>query len=275
MSALRIGRWDGEAALILLAKYKNWLLVIAIVQIVVGFFSYALWEGTINGELVALYILMWAVPLFLAHQNSDKLDTINPGQPVGVFSRIKYYMMFGIGSAILFYYLSGAGHIEAGTIYKPYALGTFIYTVAIVSPSESIFFQGVVPSVLKSQFDKDGRFSGWELLLTFIISQGLFALAHYAAYSSHVNSGQLMFTSFLFGCLFLSIAWFSGYGLTAAMGVHSAWNWVILSGGGVVDMSVGTIAGACVVIAITTAIIYFKVFKSSKTENQIHGGIPA
>lgn len=292
MSALRNAKWDADAALILLARYKNWLMVVFVAQILVAFFSYTLWEGVVNAELVALYMLMWAVPVALAHFNENKLDTIKPGKPVSWLSRVRYYMLFGIGAAALFYMMQNAGIIRGGTLFAPYALGTFIYQIVVVSPSESIFFQGVVPSILKREFTKRqcpncsrevqkaqsshftnsffckpcneyvkpraNLFEGHEIILSFAISQGLFALAHYAAYSQHTETSQLLFQSFLFGCAFLWLAWYSGYGLSAAFGVHSAWNWVLISGGGITTLNISFTGGLLVIIGFLAIFVCLK-----------------
>lgn len=99
------------------------------------------------------------------------------------------------------------------------ATGLLIMNLCLVSPSETMVFQAMIPNSIERYFKgyKNQR------ALKYVISQLIFAGFHFWAYQGNIS---LMLTSTIFGGLFLYIS--ETYGLSCCMGTHTAWNLVVL-----------------------------------------------
>jgi len=111
------------------------------------------------------------------------------------------------------------GWLEVGSVDAIQARSAIVYTLILVAPAESIIFVGIIPLWLSLTFAKSSK----RIYIIYIVSQAIFAIFHFAAYGGMMAS--LAFAFFM-GIVFLWTA--RTYGIPAVIGVHAAWNLVII-----------------------------------------------
>lgn len=133
--------------------------------------------------------------------------------------QIIYFSLATGLSAIVFMGLIMAGYLVPQATPAGMALPLIISNLILVIPAETYMFHGIVPMFTEMTVKKS-QYSQW---IMYGVSQGIFALFHYAATGGSAGSMAFIFGM---GVILLYIA--RNYGLPAAAGVHFAWNMAVL-----------------------------------------------
>lgn len=215
-------RLNDKNTIIQLLYGLNFYPVVFIIQL---FFliNYEYWfPDMINPFTILVYIIMppslMAILFFMgAIKTNKKPFSRTPFGKGMVYLLIGLMVTWAIALVIIYGF-----DIKVGKISAQYVLPIMLFQLLLVAPSEEMTFRELIPRM----FDK----LKWHWRMAF--SQGIFGLFHIATYGAKV---ELLIFAFIFGCLLLVLA--DRYGLPLAIGVHFAYNCVmlgILSGGVIV-----------------------------------------
>ena len=144
------------------------------------------------------------------------------GFHVGYFSlaiQLIYFSLAAMATMVLMMFLIHNGWLDVGTIDAIGSRQAIIYTLILVAPAETLIFHAIVPFWVEKTWAK----AEYVVIITFVVSQLIFAVFHIAAYGG--STGSMMF-AFFFGIILLYFA--RTYGIVFAIGIHFSWNLAVI-----------------------------------------------
>lgn len=138
-----------------------------------------------------------------------------------IFVQLLYCLVAFLATWAVLLALTMSGNLATQTTMEPAVLSVFLGQLLLVAPSETLTFQVLIPRWLDAKF-LAGK-AKQRLFLRYAVSQGLFAVFHFAAYGQVWTA---LVGPLVSGCVFLALT--ENYGASTAIGCHLAWNLSIL-----------------------------------------------
>lgn len=201
-----------------------------------------------------------------------KKKKLNEGS---ILRAIIFWLPAFFGAWVIMFVLKILLSMETQSILPEFVISTIAFQVLIVSVVETIVFHVILPMVIYNEFRNEAKYSHKvSLFLTFAISQFLFSIFHWYAFSGDLSS---FIWAFILGCNFLAITLI--FSISACMGVHASYNLFVLgiTSQGIIGITQPMmITGyAIIVIAIiSSSLLYVSRIKAhTNSENKIGGSI--